>query len=157
VHFFCKPPSVSYDHMLGEFYHAAGFYFWRGRFDIRQAMQFCNKALDLSKLCRDAGQQCNFLLSIAHLKCRTGDYCTAQAHIAEALQLLKLYPNLYLEAIALQIGADCSLYLGNFLQAIDNLHKARVMHGICGLSGGGLDHKIAIHQGEIHFRKSEYA
>ncbi|KAJ7887263.1 hypothetical protein B0H14DRAFT_3725032 [Mycena olivaceomarginata] len=119
-----------------KFYHAAGLYFVCFRLDMRQAMQFYNKALDLS---------------------RTGDYCTAQAHIAEALQLSKSAPNLFQEANALYIGALCSTYLGNFLQAIENQHRGRIILGICGLAGGNLDHIMAIEQGEIHFLKSEYA
>ncbi|KAJ7719374.1 hypothetical protein B0H14DRAFT_3170647, partial [Mycena olivaceomarginata] len=119
-----------------KFYHAAGIYFQFRRSDICQTMQFYNKALDLS---------------------RTGDYCTAQAHIAKALQLLKLVPNLYLEARARYTGALCSTHLGNFLQAIDSLHRGRMILGICGLAGGDLHHGLAIVQGEIHFLKSEYA
>jgi tetratricopeptide (TPR) repeat protein len=107
--------------------------------------------------CQDTNEQCDNLISIALLKYRTGDYYTAQAHIAEALQLSKLIPNLYLEATALWIGALCSGYLGNFLQAIDSLHRGRMILGICGLAGGDLDHKLANQQGEIHFLKSEYA
>jgi hypothetical protein len=84
-------------------------------------MQFYNKALKLSMLCQDKNEQCHVLLTIAMLKYRTGDYCTAQAHIAEALQLSKLVPNLYLEATTLYIGAVCSTLLGNFLQAIESL------------------------------------
>ncbi|KAJ7895211.1 hypothetical protein B0H14DRAFT_2495863 [Mycena olivaceomarginata] len=140
-----------------KFYHAAGLYFLQCIFDTRQAMQFYNKALDLSRSCRDTNQQCNVLLSIAQLKYRTGDYCTAQAHIAKVLQLLKLVPNLFLEARALGIGALCSTYLGNFLQAIDSLHRGRILLGICGLAGGNLDQAMANHQGEIHLLKSEYA
>ncbi|KAJ7860825.1 hypothetical protein B0H14DRAFT_3134754 [Mycena olivaceomarginata] len=140
-----------------KFYHAAGSYFLAFRFDACQAMQFYNKALDLSRLCRDTKEQCNVLLSIAQLKFRTGDYCTAQAHIAEALQLLKLVPNFFLEARALGIGALCCTYLGNFLQAIESVHRGRMILGICGLAGVDLDHGLAIHQGEIHFLKSEYA
>ncbi|KAJ7865163.1 hypothetical protein B0H14DRAFT_3133491, partial [Mycena olivaceomarginata] len=132
-------------------------YFHFRRSDIRQAVQFYNKALDLSRSCQDANEQCNVLLSIALLKYRTGEYCTAQTHVAEALQLLKLVPNLFLEARALQIGAQCSAYLGNFLQAIESLHRGRIIIGICGLAGGNLDHIMAVQQGEIHFLKSEYA
>ncbi|KAJ7838031.1 P-loop containing nucleoside triphosphate hydrolase protein [Mycena olivaceomarginata] len=70
-----------------KFYHAAGFYFQFVRSDIHQAMQFYNKALDFSRSCQDTEKQCGALMSIAQLKYMTGDYCTAQAHIAQALQL----------------------------------------------------------------------
>ncbi|KAJ7805390.1 hypothetical protein B0H14DRAFT_3153446 [Mycena olivaceomarginata] len=134
-----------------KFYHAAGIYFQLRRSDIRQAMQFYNKALDLSRLCQEINEQCNVLLSVAELKYATGDYCTAQAHIVKALQLLRSASDLYLEASALYIGALCSTYLGNFLQAIDDLHRGRILLGICGLADGNLDHTMAIQQGEIHF------
>ncbi|KAJ7830297.1 hypothetical protein B0H14DRAFT_3715594 [Mycena olivaceomarginata] len=140
-----------------KFYHAAGVYFRLHRSDICQAMQFYNKALDLSRSCQDTNEEGNVLLGIAQLEIRTGDYCTAQAHIAKALQLSKSAPNLFLEANALYIGALCSTYLGNFLQAIDSLHRGRMILSICGLAGGDLDHGLANQQGEIHLLKSEYA
>ncbi|KAJ7895132.1 P-loop containing nucleoside triphosphate hydrolase protein, partial [Mycena olivaceomarginata] len=140
-----------------KFYQAAGIHFQFRRSDIHQAMQFCNKALDLSRSCQDTNEQCNILLRIAQLKYGIGDYCTAQVHIAEALQLLKSAPNLFQEAHALFIRALCSTYLGNFLPAIDDLHRGRIILGICGLAGGDLDHRLAIQQGEIHLLKSEYA
>ncbi|KAJ7838033.1 hypothetical protein B0H14DRAFT_3141268 [Mycena olivaceomarginata] len=140
-----------------DFYHAAGFYFQKCRFDIRQAMIFYNKALDLSRSCGDTNKQCITLMSIALLKSKTGDYFTAQAHIAEAQQLSKSASNLWQEANALYVEAVCSLYLGNFLQAIDNVQRGRILLGICGLAGGNSGHRMASLQGEIHFLKSEYA
>ncbi|KAJ7777814.1 hypothetical protein B0H14DRAFT_3587162 [Mycena olivaceomarginata] len=44
-----------------KFYHAAGIYFLQCRFDTCQAMQFYEKALELSMLCRDTKEQCNVL------------------------------------------------------------------------------------------------
>ncbi|KAJ7711023.1 hypothetical protein B0H14DRAFT_3172270, partial [Mycena olivaceomarginata] len=140
-----------------KFYLAAGIYFLNHTSNISQAMQFYEKALELSMSCRDTNEQCGTLISIALLIYKAGDYCTAQAHIAEALQLLKLVPNLFQEARALWIGAVCSTHLGNFLQAMDNLHRGRILLGICGLTGGKLDHIMIIQQGEIHILKSEYA
>ncbi|KAJ7770322.1 hypothetical protein B0H14DRAFT_3590794 [Mycena olivaceomarginata] len=95
------------------FYQAAGIYFQYHRSDIHQALQFYNKALDLS---------------------RTGDYCTAREDIAKALQLLKSAPDLVQEANALFTGALCSIPLGNFLQAMDSLNRGRMVLGICGLA-----------------------
>ncbi|KAJ7822898.1 hypothetical protein B0H14DRAFT_3146200, partial [Mycena olivaceomarginata] len=140
-----------------KFYQAAGLYFRDFKSDIHQAMQFYNKALDLSRSCRDTNKECSALISIARLKARTGDYCAAQAHIAKALQLSKSASNLWQEANALYVEAVCSLYLGNFLQAIDNIQRGRILLGICGLDGGNSGHRMASLQGEIHFLKSEYA
>ncbi|KAJ7349970.1 hypothetical protein DFH08DRAFT_935806 [Mycena albidolilacea] len=140
-----------------KFCRTAGYHFLQCRLDARQAMQFYTKALDLSRSCEDTNEQCNVLLSIAQLKYMTGDYYRAQAHIDRALQLLKLVPNLFEEAKALLIGALCSTYLGNFLQATDYLHRGRILLGICGLAGVDLDRTMATQQGVVHFRKSEYA
>jgi hypothetical protein len=107
-------------------------------------MQFYQKALELSRLCGDNNEQYTVLVRIAGLNCKTGDYCTAQVHIAETLRLSKLVPNLLQEATALWIEALCSTYLGNFLQAIDNLHRGRTILGMCGLAEGDLDHTMAI-------------
>ncbi|KAJ7846198.1 hypothetical protein B0H14DRAFT_3681498 [Mycena olivaceomarginata] len=140
-----------------KFYHAAGNYFHQCRFDTHQALQFFERALDTSRSCQDTDKQCSALIGIAQLRYVTGDYCTAQAHIAKALQLSKSTSNLHQEANALYIEALCSIYLGNFLQAIDNLHRGRILLRICGLAGGNLDHRMTSLQGEIHFMKSEYA
>ncbi|KAJ7349632.1 hypothetical protein DFH08DRAFT_996813 [Mycena albidolilacea] len=140
-----------------KFYFAAGIHTSFCRSDIPQAMQFFNKALDLSRSCRDTNEQCSVLIRIAQLKYSTGDYCTAQAHIAEALQLLKSAPNLIQETRALYIEAVCSTCLGNFLQAMNSLHRGRLILGVCGLAGGDMDHRLAIQQGEIYLLKSEYA
>ncbi|KAJ7719456.1 hypothetical protein B0H14DRAFT_3170635, partial [Mycena olivaceomarginata] len=127
------------------------------RFDIRQAMQFYEKALELAMSCRDTNEQCYGLISIAQLKYMTGDYCTVQAHIAETLRLLKLVPNLFQEGQALYTEALCSIHLGNFLQAKEALHRGRVILSICGLAGGTLDQAMVLQQGGIHVQKSEYA
>ncbi|KAJ7336827.1 hypothetical protein DFH08DRAFT_1017920 [Mycena albidolilacea] len=124
--------------------------------------QFIMQALNMiehinNSLLEYTNEQCTVLLNIALLKYKTGDYCTAQAHIAEALWLSKSASNLFLEAVALYTGALCSTHLGNFLQAIDKLHRGRIILGICGLAGGNLDQQMASQQGEIHFLKSEYA
>ncbi|KAJ7349742.1 hypothetical protein DFH08DRAFT_997021 [Mycena albidolilacea] len=140
-----------------KFYHAAGFYFRVFRSDIHQAMQFYNKALDASRSCQDTDKQCSALIGISQLRYMTGDYCTAQAHIAEALQLSTSALNLFQEANALYIEALCSIYLGKFLQTMDSLHRGRILLGVCGLAGGNLGHQMANLQGEVHFLKSEYS
>ncbi|KAJ7849420.1 hypothetical protein B0H14DRAFT_3138001, partial [Mycena olivaceomarginata] len=132
----CMLEHINNPSLECKFHRIAGDYFQFRRSDIHQAMQFYNKALDLS---------------------RTGDYCTVQVHIAEALQLSKSALNLFQEANALYIEAICSTCLGNFLQAIESLHRGRIILGICGLAGGNLDQQIALQQGDIHFLKSEYA
>ncbi|KAJ7895166.1 hypothetical protein B0H14DRAFT_2558744 [Mycena olivaceomarginata] len=124
--------------------------------DKAQAMQFYKKALKLSEIYADSNQQCNVLMSIAWVQWITGDYGTAQIHAAEVQRQSKSSGNLYLEARALWIGALCSTTLGNVQQSLYQLCRARAIVGICGLAGGRLDNQIAILQGEIHLRKSEY-
>ncbi|KAJ7354363.1 hypothetical protein DFH08DRAFT_933889 [Mycena albidolilacea] len=132
----CMLEHINNPSLECKFHRVAGDYFQFRRSDIHQAMQFYNKALDLS---------------------RTGDYCTVQVHIAKVLQLSKSALNLFQEANALYIEAICSTCLGNFLKAIESLHRGRIILGICGLAGGNLDQRMALQQGDIHFLKSEYA
>jgi tetratricopeptide (TPR) repeat protein len=136
---------------------AAGEHFLNQQLDTPKAMLFFDKALEFSKMCPHNTEQQIVLISIAMLKYRAGEYLTAQAHVAEAQQLLKLAPNLFQEARALWIGAMCSTSLGNFQWSIDRLHRARAVLGICGLERGFMYQTITIAQAEIHLVKSEYA
>ncbi|KAJ7888445.1 hypothetical protein B0H14DRAFT_3716680, partial [Mycena olivaceomarginata] len=127
---------------------------------VQQGLIFYSADWIHAKLCNSTKKHWNCQsrveIKMSSLKYRTGDYCTAQAHIAKALQLSRSAPNLFQEANALYIGAVCSTYLGNFWEAMDNLHRGRILLGICGLAGGNIDHQMANQQGEIHFLKSEY-
>ncbi|KAJ7689368.1 hypothetical protein B0H14DRAFT_3176031 [Mycena olivaceomarginata] len=70
--------------------------------------------------------------------------------ITEAIRTLELVNNPVLES-------KFYMAAGNFKQSVDQLHRSRVMLGICGLADGSLDRQIAIAQGEIYLQKSEYA
>ncbi|KAJ7896709.1 hypothetical protein B0H14DRAFT_3605161, partial [Mycena olivaceomarginata] len=145
------------DHLLeSKFYQAVGMCF-QHQLDSPRAMQFFQQALELSKLCDDSNQQCGVLICIAQLKCSAGDYCTAQIHASEAQRLSKLSANLYQEAKADQVGAACCKILGDYQESMAQLHRARKIIGICGLSEGSLDRGITLDQAEIHLLKSEYA
>ncbi|KAJ7843419.1 hypothetical protein B0H14DRAFT_3689461 [Mycena olivaceomarginata] len=143
--------------LKSQFYRAAGEHFLNRQLDTPKAMLFFDKALEFSKMCPHNTEQQIVLISIAMLKYRAGEYLTAQAHVAEAQQLLKLAPNLFQEARALWIGAMCSTSIGNFRWSIDQLHRARAVLGICGLERGFMYQTITISQAEIHLVKSEYA
>jgi tetratricopeptide (TPR) repeat protein len=134
-----------------------GNYFRDFKYDPPQAMQFFQRALKSAKMCSDSTPECNILLEIAQRQLSAGEYCAAQVHASEAQRLSHLSANLYNEARALWIEAECLSVLGNFKQSSDQLHKSRVKLGICGMSDGGLDNAIAISQGENHMQKSEYA
>jgi tetratricopeptide (TPR) repeat protein len=132
-------------------------YFYSSQFDIPRAMQFSQRALKLAKMYPDNSPKCDVLINIAWLQWMAGEYCTAREHASEAQKLCQLSANLYTEARALQSEAVCLKSLGNFKQSTDQLHRSRVMLGICGLADTYLDHTIALSQGEIHLQKSEYA
>jgi tetratricopeptide (TPR) repeat protein len=97
------------------------------------------------------------LISIAVLKHKAGDYSTAQVHLTVAQMLSTLSGNMYDEAQALWIGAVCSTCLGDFRQSMIQLYRGREILVNCGLAGGTIDLNIIMHQGEMHFMKSEYA
>ncbi|KAJ7802595.1 hypothetical protein B0H14DRAFT_3154939 [Mycena olivaceomarginata] len=137
-----------------KFYMAAGIYFQVSKFYAPQAMQFYQRALKLAKMCPGNSLKCDVLLNIAWLEWGTGDYCNAQAHASEAQRLSQLSANLYDEAKVLWVEAMCLRSLGNFKQSVDQLHRSRVMLGICGLADGSLDRQIAIAQGEFYLQKS---
>jgi tetratricopeptide (TPR) repeat protein len=134
-----------------------GIYVRNFKHDAPQAMQFYQRALKFAKMCPDNSPKCDVLIHIAQLQMLTGQYCTAQIYASEAQRLSQFSGNLYQEARALWIEAMCLTSLGNFKQSADQLHRSRVILGICGLADGDLGHSIAIAQGEIHQRKSEYA
>ncbi|KAJ7754300.1 hypothetical protein B0H14DRAFT_3600608 [Mycena olivaceomarginata] len=70
--------------------------------------------------------------------------------ITEAIRTLELVNNPVVES-------KFYMAAGNFKQSVDQLHRSRVMLGICGLADGSLDRQIAIAQGEFYLQKSEYA
>ncbi|KAJ7309468.1 hypothetical protein DFH08DRAFT_1049812 [Mycena albidolilacea] len=140
-----------------QFYNAAGSYSLRCRDDPHQAMQYQQRALKLAKMCPDRSQECDILINMAQLQWMTGEYCTAKVHASEAQRLSHLSANLHDEARALWVEAICLMFLGNFKQSADQIHRSRVMLGICGMADGRLDHDIAMSQGEIHLQRSEYA
>jgi tetratricopeptide (TPR) repeat protein len=127
------------------------------RSDSAQAIQYYQKALKLSKICKDSVQQSNVLTHITWLNSRIGDYTTARVYAAEAERVSKLSANLYQEARALSLGTFCSTGLGEFGKTIAQLQRGRKILGICGISGGDVDKTMIGSQGEIHLLKSEYA
>ncbi|KAJ7302385.1 hypothetical protein DFH08DRAFT_826711 [Mycena albidolilacea] len=145
------------DHLLeSKFCEAVGMCASDHQSDSPRAMQFFQQALELSKLCDDSNQQCGVLICIAWLKYNAGDYCTAQIHASEAQRLSKLSADLYQEARAHQVGGACCRILGDYQESMAQLHRARKIIGICGLSEGYLDRGITLDQAEIHLLKSEY-
>ncbi|KAF8189087.1 hypothetical protein K438DRAFT_1936075 [Mycena galopus ATCC 62051] len=140
-----------------KFYQAAGAHFFYYEVDLARALQFYEKALELSKLARDSDIQAQVLKGMALLKIRSGNYCAAQVYNTEAIRLAKISGNLVLEADAHSNGAMCSRFLGNYPQSVAQNHRAKELIGICGLSGGVIDQNITVDQAEIHLLKTEYS
>ncbi|KAF8206106.1 hypothetical protein K438DRAFT_1756827 [Mycena galopus ATCC 62051] len=138
------------------FYEAVGNHVIYWKSNPHQATEYLQKALRLSELSADIDQQSSVLISIGFLKRRIGDYTAAKLNASDAERLSKLSANLYHEARALRLQAICSRYLGEYKECAAQLRRAKELVGICGLSGGNLDHNITLAQAEIHLLKSEY-
>ncbi|KAJ7849043.1 hypothetical protein B0H13DRAFT_1906397 [Mycena leptocephala] len=98
----------------------------------------------------------NRLCNLAWVQWNIGDYSTAQVHANEGQRLALISADLYREAEGLNIEATCYYTLGNYTKAMFLCIRARNLLGLCGMSGGNLDHGIMNSQAEIHRHKSEY-
>jgi hypothetical protein len=78
-------------------------------------------------------------------------------YATEAQRLSKLPAILFQEAKALQVGAMCSIALGDFAKSLNTLLRGKMVLSMCGLVGRDLDYRMTLSQGDIHFIKSEYA
>jgi tetratricopeptide (TPR) repeat protein len=63
---------------------------------------------------------------------------------------------MHAEAKCLLLEAVCFTHFGDFRQSMTLLHSGSNVLGICGISGGCLDHAMAMAQGENLLLKSEY-
>ncbi|KAF8144392.1 hypothetical protein K438DRAFT_2101925 [Mycena galopus ATCC 62051] len=138
------------------FYNSAGTYMhFRG--NDHQATKFMQKALELARLCDDSYEQCKVLLNIGWAELEVGDYCAAQKNASAAQGLSKLCGNIYNEARANDLGASCAIFRGDYQDGVAQLHRARDLIFLYGLSGGGIDYAITLHQAEMYLSKSEYS
>jgi hypothetical protein len=85
-----------------------------------------------------------------------GDAGTALIQGNEARELATLAGDLYEEARALLGLARCAARLGDYRKSTVQLHRAKEILGICGVSGGRLDTRINSFEAEVHLLKSEY-
>ncbi|KAJ7901485.1 hypothetical protein B0H13DRAFT_1882907 [Mycena leptocephala] len=74
-----------------------------------------------------------------------GDYTAGQAHANEACKFARISTDLYREAQTMHIEAHHI-----------SVQQGRDLVGLCGMSGGDLDHAIQASQAEVHKLKSEY-
>ncbi|KAF8205255.1 hypothetical protein K438DRAFT_2096405 [Mycena galopus ATCC 62051] len=145
------------DPVLGsEFYYAAAFYLFGNTDKGQLVTQFIHKALEMSELCGDSNQQCNVLILAGWFEWLTGNYGAGNSYATTAQKLSKLSENLYGEAYATHLGANCLRMLGDLKGSAAQLHRASELLPICGMSGGGLAYRITIDQAETYFLKSEY-
>ncbi|KAF8149641.1 hypothetical protein K438DRAFT_445404 [Mycena galopus ATCC 62051] len=143
--------------LQAKFYMAAGFYFFINKGDSQRATQFLQHALLISKQYGDINQQCDVFSTMARQENHSGLHSAGLNHASIARKLAKLSGNLYGEAQANLIGANCSINLGEYQESAAQLQRARQLLCLCGMSGGRVDHGIMVSQAEIHLLKSEYA
>ncbi|KAJ7797980.1 hypothetical protein B0H14DRAFT_3546462 [Mycena olivaceomarginata] len=157
IHTAILKPEIVISRGLSHFQHFTDPVLEFATMDPARSLQFYDKALQLSKLCGDKNQESNCLVLNALLKWKAGDPHSAKVHASEAQRLSKLSGDLYQEAQACHLLAMCTRSVGNWQKSMTNLCRARELLGLCGLSGGRIDHDITIGQAENHLVKSEYA
>ncbi|KAJ6481013.1 hypothetical protein C8R45DRAFT_932918 [Mycena sanguinolenta] len=138
------------------FYLAAATFTQDVESDLTHALQFTQRALELSKLSGNNNQQSCSLACFARLKFSSGAYSLARESAREAQHLAELSSDLYSSANALHIQAECSICLGEYQKSLEQLHKSRKILEICGMSAGTLYRGIPFIQASIHRLKSEY-
>ncbi|KAJ6482800.1 hypothetical protein C8R45DRAFT_1075837 [Mycena sanguinolenta] len=124
--------------------------------DIPASLEFITKAKKLSSLSGDHTQEYRTLYSLANHKIACGHYAMALEYARESQERSELSMDLYHSASALKVQAQCFTLLGNYQKSMIQLHKARKLLDICGMSRGLVDRYIAHDQAEIHLLKSEY-
>ncbi|KAJ7929865.1 hypothetical protein B0H13DRAFT_1859349 [Mycena leptocephala] len=154
--------GVSYCEYLNDpvlesrFYRSAGGYLFWYQKNHSQAMQFLDRALELSRSCGSTEIQCSTLNNMADLHWRTGNYSSAITLAIESERMARQSGHLYYQAVALQVAGFSSTALGKYQDSFALLHRARRLLSICGLAGTYVDLHILAVQAEVHFRKSEY-
>ncbi|KAF8145812.1 hypothetical protein K438DRAFT_2097044 [Mycena galopus ATCC 62051] len=143
--------------LKAQFYEAVAAYFLRFESDQEKATEFFQKALESSRMCEDSYQECNILIHLGSAKSVARDYSGAYTYASAAQKSAKLSGDLYNEARATLLVSIYFNNHGEYKEGEAQLSKARDLIGLCGLSGGSLDHKIKMEQAWIHLQKSEYA
>ncbi|KAF8214646.1 hypothetical protein K438DRAFT_1749738 [Mycena galopus ATCC 62051] len=142
--------------LASQFYYAAGYHLFHHKADIQQATRFFHKGLAISELCVDNYWHSTTLIQIGWLKYHTSDYHAGNRYAAAAQRLCEWSANFYEEAYAIQLGAQCNHFLGDYQKSAAQLQRATELLHRCGMSGGALHYSIMGVQAEIHLLKSEY-
>ncbi|KAJ6600499.1 hypothetical protein DFH09DRAFT_1128368 [Mycena vulgaris] len=138
------------------FYHATGEYHRAHSNNIPAAIEFCQTALTLSITAGNTKRQPELLSALALNKWQIGEYTVAQKYAYEAQRIAKITGDLFREAHALQVESVCWNARGSYKHSISLYKRARQLLGLCGMSGGDMDHNLIMLQAEIHKSKSEY-
>ncbi|KAJ7720182.1 hypothetical protein B0H16DRAFT_1793701 [Mycena metata] len=138
------------------FYAAAGGNFFDSQ-PTSQQLEFLEKGLELSKSIGDSAGQCDYLLTMAYMKWRIGDYIRSLAFCSEAQQLAYQTTDLFQVSKAMYTTSASLTALGDYVGSLTQLNRARELLNVCGLTSGCLYHDISNSQAEIHLQKSEYA
>jgi tetratricopeptide (TPR) repeat protein len=141
---------------LGRFYITIAEYHQIHKKDLLAAINLCRSAISLAISTRNIKGHCRGLYSLVRFNWILGDYSAAQVYASESQKLAKISADFYREALALNIKVICLHALGDYKQAISLGNMAGDLVGLCGESGGALDHYIMNEQAEVHNLKSEY-
>ncbi|KAJ7891072.1 hypothetical protein B0H13DRAFT_1887319 [Mycena leptocephala] len=130
--------------------------YYREKGHMSSAAKSSRAAISLASSTGNTKQHSLGLRNLACVEFNLGDYSAAQAYANEAQRLAIICADLYREALALEIEASCCYSFGNYTKAMSICIRARDLLGLCGMSGGTLDHSIMNTQAEIYKCKSEY-
>jgi tetratricopeptide (TPR) repeat protein len=139
-----------------KFYLTAGYHHFYCGGNRHMAFELLERALKVSRSCGDSETQCSALLYISEIERSTGDIGIAQMHLHEVRRLANLSANLYQEARAFGVAAQCARHLGDCQTTIHHLQRATEILDICGLAGSRQESIIKECEAEIHLLKSEY-
>ncbi|KAJ7488316.1 hypothetical protein FB451DRAFT_1362774 [Mycena latifolia] len=138
-------------------YRALAHHYAREETKIPEALKFFEKALLIAKSSGHTVTQAALYTELAQLNWRIGKHTLGQTLAIEAQKAARLSGNLYEEARALRMEATCCRELGDYRNSITLLHRAGELVGLCGMTGGNLDHGIMTSEAEVHRLKSEYS
>ncbi|KAF7300176.1 hypothetical protein MKEN_01341200 [Mycena kentingensis (nom. inval.)] len=137
--------------VLGNFLSASG------SRDSAGAYKAYETGLALSIEHQQYTRQMTFLRRLAFQRSQDGKYDAARKLARDAQMLANVTGNIYREASALGVEALCCVALGDLAAAGEMYAHARMLYGLCGMTGSYADCSLAHDQAELFFAKSEYA
>ncbi|KAJ6586486.1 hypothetical protein DFH09DRAFT_1274917 [Mycena vulgaris] len=138
------------------FYNAVGLYYQGHNNDFPTATNYYQTGLSLAISTGQIKKQCQSSLFLADIKWRMGDLAASQMYASEGQRLANISADLYNEAQALVIEAQCWNSHGNYKSAASLCNRATDLLRHCGMSGGVLYNEILSTRAEIYKVKSEY-